>query len=349
MYELLKNILFQLEPETAHDLVIKIAHQFPEFAKILGSNSSSTKKYNLSIGRNNWTFPVGLAAGLDKNAYCYDFFSNLGFGAVEVGTVTPLAQAGNEKPRLWRLKDSESLRNAMGFNNLGAKELITQVSRLKNRQVPLGINIGKNKITPDDLAFKDYQYLYENLKNKCDYIVINVSSPNTPGLRSHQTKEGMEQILKNINYNKEVDLFVKIAPDIDLDVVKTVCEMVKKYDLTGVVATNTTIMPTLGSGGVSGKLLFEKSKIIRKMCLESLREYPDRELIGVGGFSNFSELKEYWQDGGRAVQIYSSFIYQGPKILKDIQKNLDKEFQFYGVQNFDEYLKVITHRKASGI
>lgn len=337
MYNLIKKILFKFDAENAHDLAINFAHTFPFVADLI-SEKSNDDKHAIKVANNTWSFPVGLAAGLDKNAYAYDFFSKLGFGAIEVGTVTPIAQSGNEKPRLFRYIEEESIRNCMGFNNLGIENLIINISKINKRGVPLGVNIGKNKVTSEELAHEDYRVLYEKLKNKCDYVVINVSSPNTPGLRDHQTKSGLENILKNIDYKKEVDLFVKIAPDITSDAIVDICELVKEYNLSGIVATNTTIMPERGAGGVSGKLLFERSKFIRNKCLEVLREDPVRELIGVGGFSHFEQMKDYWKMGGKSLQIYSSFIFQGPQILNDISKKLLEEYRHYQVSNFEEYL-----------
>lgn len=339
MYNLLKKFLFQLDAEKAHDLTINLAHILPSISPLLGRSSS--EEFFLKVANNTWSFPVGLAAGLDKNAYAFNFFQGLGFGAVEVGTVTPKPQAGNDKPRLFRYVEEESIRNCMGFNNQGLSGLLENLKAIKNRNVPLGVNIGKNKLTNDDLAHEDYAVLYNALNNKCDYIVINVSSPNTPGLREHQTKDGLETILKKLDYKNEVDLFVKIAPDIELSSITDICELVKKYNLTGVVATNTTIMPERGIGGVSGRLLFNKADLIRQRCIEVLKEDPQRTLIGVGGFSNFEQMKNYWQSGGRALQIYSSFIFQGPEILKNIQRNLRDEFIKYQVKSFEEYLEAL--------
>lgn len=336
MYRILKKILFQLDAERAHDFTIKLAHGFPAVSSFLGRSLS--QNFSLKVSNNTWTFPVGLAAGLDKNAYAYDFFQGVGFGAVEVGTVTPKAQAGNDKPRLFRYIEEESIRNCMGFNNEGLSALLKNLSVIGLRNSPLGVNIGKNKLTSDDMAHEDYAILFHALKNKCDYIVINVSSPNTPGLREHQTKDGLEVILKNLNYKNEVDLFVKIAPDIELTSVKDICELVKKYNLSGIVATNTTIMPDRGNGGVSGKLLFDKARTVRKKCLEILKEDSKRSLIGVGGFSDFEQMKEYWRSGGSALQIYSSFIFQGPEILKDVERKISKDYQKFQVNNFEDYL-----------
>lgn len=330
-----------MDAEVAHEAIINLCHYYPHFAEFLGRKHKATDNFKLRVGSNDWTFPVGLAAGLDKNGSCYPFLSHLGFGAVEVGTVTPLAQAGNERPRLFRIVEEESLRNSMGFNNHGSGQMMASLKRLNLRHVPLGVNIGKNKQTPDDLAFEDYAKLFECFKDLCDYTVINVSSPNTPGLRSHQTTEGLEQIIGGLGDFKGHDLFVKIAPDIDSEQLREICEVAKKYQLTGIIATNTTAMPEVGAGGVSGKMLFEKSKQVRLKCLEYLRETPEVNLIGVGGFSSFEQMKDYWKEGGRAIQIYSSFIFKGPQMLRELEGQLEAEFGIYDVKNFEEYLLAI--------
>ncbi len=344
MYNILKKILFNMDAEVAHEAVVNLCHYFPHTANVLGRKHKDSDKFKLRVGSLDWTFPVGLAAGLDKNAFCYPFFSHLGFGAVEVGTVTPLAQVGNEKPRLFRLVQENSLRNSMGFNNLGSEVMHANLARLKHRVVPLGVNIGKNKSTPDDLAYEDYAKLYHGLNDSCDYIVINVSSPNTPGLRGHQTTEGLEQIINGLGKREEKDIYIKIAPDLDVSTVLDICEVVKKHSLAGLIATNTTSIPELGTGGVSGSILYEKARDIRLKCIDVLKETPEISLIGVGGFSNFEQMKEYWSSGGRAIQIYSSFIYKGPQFLREVEKNLEDEFLKYSVSNFEEYLVCLVRK-----
>lgn len=341
-YNLFKPIAFAMDAEKVHDLTISILSKNGHWGSFLGVSESNTN-FNLKVGNRTWSFPIGLAAGLDKNAQCYDFFDNLGFGAVEVGTVTPLAQTGNPKPRLFRYPKEESLRNCMGFNNLGADFMFETVSRLpqykEQRATPLGVNIGKNKVTPDEIAHEDYRILYEKFKGLADYIVVNVSSPNTPGLREHQSRDGLEMILKSLERREgDVDLFVKISPDMNIESLPDVIEVAKKYHVTGIIGTNTTIMEDRGVGGISGKLLFDKARVMRKKCLELTKE-AGLEFIGVGGFSSFEEILEYWKDGGRAVQIYSAFIFQGPDLLKDIEHKTKELMDFHGVSTFEELLE----------
>ena len=327
-----------MEPEKAHDLVLESTSKFFLFSTLIGRKSNNDK-FKLKVGNNFWQFPVGLAAGLDKNATAIDFFKNIGFGAVEVGTVTPHPQAGNEKPRLFRLLKEKSLRNKMGFNNFGEKIFLHNLKRYKRDETPIGVNIGKNKMTLKENSEEDYYRLYTLFNKQTDYLVINVSSPNTPGLRELQTKDFLRKVLSGLNRKSgDSDLFIKISPDISDEIIYGVVDLVKEYNVTGIIATNTSIIEKYGSGGISGELLYQKSNKIRKKCLEALKEAPEIDLIGVGGFSTFEEMKNYWRIGGRALQIYSSFIYQGPQILIDIETKIKNDFSHYGASNFEEYL-----------
>jgi dihydroorotate dehydrogenase len=332
LYKVAKPFLFQLDPENAHNIIISTISSTPSLGSALGRKSSKIDM-SLQVGNNQWSFPIGLAAGLDKNAEAVDFFNKLGFGAVEVGTVTPLSQPGNERPRMWRYPKDQSLRNAMGFNNKGSDYLFNNISKYDG-ETPLGVNIGKNKLTADEIAYEDYQKLYKKFNGNCDYIVINVSSPNTPGLREHQSREGLESILSHLDrVEGDTDLFIKISPDINPDSIYDVIDLSKKYKLTGVIATNTTIVESLGHGGVSGALLYDKARDIRLKCLDALKECSEMEFIGVGGFSNFDQVLDYWKSGGKALQIYSSFIFQGPNILSNMQKSIERLCKKYDSQS----------------
>lgn len=340
IYQCLKKLLFKLDAEDAHDLTISMMERFPLFATLYPTYQND--KTQLKVGGQLWNSPVGLAAGLDKNARAYHFLSNIGFGAIEVGTVTPRPQVGNEKPRLFRYVEEESIRNCMGFNNLGSDFLYQQVCRIKaaGSKTPIGVNIGKNKVTSEDDAPKDYGFLYQRFKDLADYIVINVSSPNTPGLRSHQTKDALEKIFKALDRKDgEVDLYLKIAPDIEAEEIDAILETASKYKLTGIVATNTTIMPERGVGGISGKLLTTKASSIRNLCLEKLKDYPDLEFIGVGGFSSYEDIIEYWKRGGRALQIYTAFIFQGPKLLASINESIQLDLDRLDLNNIYDLIE----------
>ena len=338
---------FKLDAEKAHELSIKTLSMFPHASSdLFGGDIEDSSKYITKLNSMEWGFPVGLAAGLDKNAKAIDFFSRTPFGAIEVGTVTPLAQVGNERPRLFRLKPEESLRNCMGFNNAGADKVYRNIVAGDRLHKPLGVNLGKNKITSAEDAKFDYLKLYEKFKDISDYLVINVSSPNTPGLRDLQRHESMREIFEVLEETRKTDstpLFIKISPDLPLDSLEGIVELANEFKLAGIIATNTTIREDLGKGGVSGKLLTEKAKLVREKLLDIMKDHKNLDFIGVGGISGFDDLWDFWKAGGRAAQIYSSFIYQGPQVLFDIQKGIDEKLQSNQLQNLEELFKEISH------
>ncbi len=338
LYPLVKKLLFKLDAENAHDLIIDLMESFPLFANIVSNGLD--EKLKIKVGAKTWGSPIGLAAGLDKNCRSYNFLSNIGFGAIEVGTVTPRPQVGNDKPRLFRYVEEESIRNCMGFNNEGSDYLDKQVKRITHREVPLGINIGKNKTTPDELAFEDYAFLYRKFKDIADYIVINVSSPNTPGLRAHQTKESLSKIFMALGrIEGEVDLYLKIAPDMEVEELDSIIAVAKEFKLTGIIATNTTVMPERGVGGISGKLLYDKARRFRKACLDKINRDDNLEFIGVGGFSSYDQIVDYWRDGGKCLQVYTAFIFQGPKLLDQINKSILQDIEIKGLSSVSELIE----------
>ena len=282
--------------------------------------------------------PVGLAAGFDKNGVWTDQLSNLGFGFIEIGTVTPKPQAGNDKPRLFRLKPDEALINRMGFNNDGSIEAANNLRKRKSKVI-IGGNIGKNKITDNDDAVIDYLKAFNDLYPYVDYFVVNVSSPNTPGLRDLQEKEPLKYILKilerdNGRKSKPKPILLKIAPDLTNEQLDDVIEIVKETRTAGVIATNTTIsreglvsdneiVSKIGSGGLSGKPLTDRStEVIRYLSEKSNKAFP---IIGVGGIYNAKDANDKLNAGASLVQVYSGFIYEGPSIVKEICKGILKE------------------------
>jgi dihydroorotate dehydrogenase len=299
---------FKLDPEMAHNLGMDLLAKIPGPASTIWNQNDLNEKYavNLNCGL-KWPFPVGLAAGLDKEAKTIDFFSKLYFGAIEVGTVTPKPQEGNPKPRLFRLKKDESLLNRMGFNNAGMMTIKQNITSSSTNGKILGINLGKNKTTSAEDAKQDYQTLYREFSSIGDYLVVNVSSPNTPGLRDLQAKESLEEIfvcLENVRKENPVPLFVKVSPDMAKQGYEDVVELSLKYNLAGIIATNTSIMPERGLGGVSGELIKKKSKESRKYLLD-LTKGTNLDIIGVGGISSFQDVKEFWVDGGKVVLVYN--------------------------------------------
>lgn len=275
--------------------------------------------------------PVGLAAGFDKNGVWTDELANLGFGFIEIGTVTPKPQLGNEKPRLFRLKPDQALINRMGFNNEGSLEAANQLRKRKSKII-IGGNIGKNKTTENDDAVYDYLKAFNDLYPYVDYFVVNVSSPNTPGLRDLQEKEPLKYILKvlerdNGRKSKPKPILLKIAPDLTNEQLDDVIEIIKETRTAGVIATNTTIsragletdsqtVAQIGAGGLSGKPLTNRStEVIRYLSEKSNKAFP---IIGVGGIYTAQDAIEKLNAGASLVQVYSGFIYEGPTIVKEI-------------------------------
>lgn len=276
--------------------------------------------------------PLGLAAGLDKNGECIDALGAMGFGAIEIGTVTPRAQSGNDKPRLFRLVTAEGLINRMGFNNLGVDNLVENVKKAHFDGV-LGINIGKNKDTPVENGKDDYLICMDKIYPYAGYIAVNISSPNTPGLRSLQYGEALDDLLSAIKnkqqqladiHHKYVPVAVKIAPDLSEEELIQVADSLLRHNIDGVIATNTTLsrelvqgMPNCDeTGGLSGRPLQLKStEIIRSLSAELKGQIP---IIGVGGIDSVIAAREKMAAGASLIQIYSGFIFKGPHLIKDI-------------------------------
>ncbi len=341
-YAFAKNFLFKLDPEKAHHLTIGMMKNCP---KLLAPNPKlgADPRLQLTVAGLNWTGPIGLAAGLDKNAEAASYLARLPFGALEVGTVTPKAQVGNPKPRLWRYPDELGLRNQMGFNNLGADEMRAAILKADLNHKVLGINFGKNKDTPAEQAGDDYAILYDKLADVADYVVINVSSPNTPGLRDLQSEEGLRQILLGMAAGRKKlsrPLFIKVAPDITHEGLGSVVKIALEFKVDGLIATNTTHIPSYGPGGVSGGPLKEKAALVRGYLLERMKG-TGLELIGVGGFSSLADIWSFWRSGGRAVQIYTAFIYQGPPFLYSITSDLTRILDKHGLKDLEELLENI--------
>ena len=284
--------------------------------------------------------PVGLAAGFDKNASLYNDLATLGFGFIEVGTVTPKPQSGNPKPRMFRLQKDKGLINRMGFNNDGLENALKNLSR-RRVNVILGGNIGKNKITPNDKALDDYVVLFNELYNSVDYFVVNVSSPNTPGLRELQEKEPLQKLLETVvklrnERPQRKPVFLKIAPDLTDGQLDDIIEIVGIAGVDGIIATNTTIsrkglktqgstLEKIGNGGLSGDPVKERStKVIRYISSKTNGRLP---VIGVGGVRTAADAIEKFEAGACLVQVYTGFIYEGPFMIRRINKDLVGYFE----------------------
>ncbi len=346
MYSLLRNFLFCFQPEAVHHFsmnslkfLCRINFIQKIIAKCFQYNHSSLEKklWNLSFKN-----PIGLGAGFDKNAKYLNELQLLGFGFVEIGTVTPLPQAGNNKPRLFRLVKDKAIINRMGFNNDGVQiikeRLIEWRKSNSTTTLIIGGNIGKNKITPNEDAWKDYEICFNELFDCVDYFVVNVSSPNTPGLRALQEKDALKKILshlQNINQQKKYPkpLLLKIAPDLTKEQLDDIVDLSLETQLSGLVATNTTIernnlqtdnniINNIGAGGLSGKPLTKKStEIIQYLAKQLNNQIP---IIASGGIFNDTDAKDKLNAGATLVQIWTGFIYEGPSIVKNICKRLIK-------------------------
>ncbi len=340
LFSIFKPLAFTMDPENVHDFSMKYFSKYPGISHLFPCAKVS-EQLSITDSHTKWSSPVGLAAGFDKNAVAIEFFEKIGFGAVEVGTVTIEPQQGNERPRIWRYPENNSIRNAMGFPNAGSKVILENI-KSSNHTCCLGINIGKNKNTSAADTPSEYAKLYEMFAPHGDYIVINISSPNTPGLRNLQTKEAFRDICIAIDEKRKMlskPLYLKIAPDLNIEDIKDMVELSKEFSLSGIIATNTTIQHSYDKGGVSGAYIRNISRDIRKKVCELTKETKDISVIGVGGIDSFEDILEFWQQGGKMTQVYSSFIFHGPKLLVNIQNDMLrflKENQLSSIQEYTD-------------
>ena len=336
-YALSRAVLFRLDPETAHDLTIAMLAR-TQNTPLACSYSSARVEDPVTLAGLKFPNRVGMAAGLDKNARCIDGLGAMGFGFVEVGTVTPLAQPGNPRPRMFRLPQAHALINRMGFNNEGLDAFIANVQRATFRRksgtpMLLGLNIGKNAATPIEHATDDYLIGLAGVYPHADYVTINISSPNTKNLRALQSDEALDALLGAIaarreqlaqQHGKRVSIFVKIAPDLDEEQVQVIAATLLRHRMDGVIATNTTLsrdavqgLPHAEeTGGLSGAPVLEMSnRVIRQLRAALGKDYP---IIGVGGILSAQDALSKLEAGADLVQIYTGLIYKGPELVKDV-------------------------------
>jgi dihydroorotate dehydrogenase len=339
MYKLLiRPILFCFDPEKVHYFtffLIRIVSKIPGFSALFRAlyevkeSRLETEVFGLKFKN-----PVGLAAGFDKNAVLYKELSNFGFGFIEIGTITPKAQNGNPKKRLFRLKEDSAIINRMGFNNGGVDEAVLRLKH--NNGVLIGGNIGKNKVTPNEEATSDYEICFEALFDYVDYFVVNVSSPNTPNLRALQDKEPLTELLqtlqnKNLAKPKQKPILLKIAPDLTDEQLLDIIDIINETKIAGVIATNTTLSRDglssenkIEMGGLSGKPLTKRStEVIRFLSEKSNKSFP---IIGVGGIHTAEDAIEKLEAGASLVQLYTGFIYEGPALVKAINKAILRRY-----------------------
>lgn len=338
MYHLLKRLLFLFPPEKAHAYALQLfglGLSIPGISHFLKEIYKASDKPIEFCGL-QFKNPIGLAAGFDKNGEYIKSMAALGFGFIEVGTVTPIAQQGNPQPRLFRLTKDKALINRMGFNNKGVDFLVEKLKDLPDLDVIIGGNIGKNKVTPNDEAINDYIICFQKLHPYVDYFVVNVSSPNTPNLRDLQEKEPLKALLQSVkseneNFETQKPILLKIAPDLTEGQIDDVIDIVKEVGIDGIIAANTTIsradlntdhlkIEKIGNGGLSGRPVTARATEV----VSYIQENSDGAIpmIGVGGIHDVHTAKQKFAAGASLVQLYTGFIYEGPGVVKRILKGL---------------------------
>ncbi len=340
MYKtLIRPILFKFDPEEVHHFTFSFLKNFGFLAKLFLPKPIEDQRLEREVFGLKFKNPVGLAAGFDKDAKLFNELSNLGFGFIEIGTLTPKPQPGNDKKRLFRLKEDSAIINRMGFNNGGVDEAIERLKNNSLRQdqtdrILIGGNIGKNKVTPNEEAVSDYKICFEKLFPYVDYFVVNVSSPNTPNLRELQDKKPLTELLSTLqNLNlakpKQKPILLKIAPDLTDEQLLDIIDIVKDTQIAGVIATNTTLSREnlrsenkTETGGLSGKPLTKHStEVIRFLSEKSGKAFP---IIGVGGIHTAQDAIEKLEAGASLVQLYTGFIYEGPELINEINREILK-------------------------
>lgn len=342
-YNTLKPYLFKLQPESAHHLVeyfLRTSNIFPSaFNPWIENHFIQEDCLSQELFGRTFLNPVGLGAGFDKNATMVRGIQALGFGFTEIGTVTPKPQAGNPKPRMFRHIEEESIQNAMGFNNDGMVQVRKRLSERFPFSTPIGVNIGKNKTTSDENAIDDYTVLIKNFKDLCDYLVINISSPNTPGLRDLQNEKFINELFSQAKALTDKPILLKIAPDMSAEQAVELSTMAVNAGASGIIATNTTIDYTLVKepkdiGGISGAVLKEKSFKIFEAVSKEL--FGKTTLISVGGIDSAKEAYRRIKAGASLVQVYSALVYHGPTLIRDINLGLIELLQADGFDSISE-------------
>lgn len=342
-YNTIKKIMFNFDPETAHTIAEYGLKALPYCKPInnymVEQNFVNHPMLKQDIFGVTFQNPIGLGAGFDKNATMVESMMALGFGYTEIGTMTPKPQPGNAKPRLFRYPEHESIQNAMGFNNHGAYEVIRNLSKVFPYALPIGASIGKNKNTPENMALDDYETLVRGFKDICDYLVVNISSPNTPNLRDLQNEEFIKSMFGMAKSITDKPILLKIAPDMQAATAIELCKTAIDAGADGIIATNTTndysLLPKPQDfGGLSGAVLTEKSYNLFKEIGREL--YDKTTLISVGGISNAQEAYKRIKAGASLVQIYSALIFKGPSMNKDINNGLIELLKADGYSHISE-------------
>lgn len=344
-YKTLKKVLFLFQPETAHNLAEIGLRILPKIGLInnpmLEKNFIINSKLTQEIVGIKFPNPVGLAAGFDKNATMIEAMPALGFGFTEIGTMTPRAQEGNAKPRMFRYPEHNSVQNAMGFNNEGSAKVLMNLKKVYPYKIPVGANIGKNKTTPEEHALLDYKTLIRKFEGTSDYLVINISSPNTPNLRDLQNEKFITELFTMAKELTQKPIFLKIAPDMEVDVAVELCNTAVNAGAAGIIATNTTIDYSLipnaqDFGGLSGACLKDKAYNIFKEIAKEL--YGKTILISVGGISTGEEAYRRLKAGASLVQSYSGMIFEGPSMVRKINEEILELMKEDGFNHISEVI-----------
>jgi len=333
MYKLfIRPLFFIFNAEFIHNISLSLVNllYFIPGIKLISKKIFCLEDERLSFKFENIKFKnkIGLAAGFDKNAEHLDVLETFGFGHVEVGTVTPKPQSGNEKPRLFRLSSDKALLNRMGFNNDGVDAVIKRLKKYRGKMV-IGVNIGKNKQTSNEKAVDDYLFCFKKLRDYVDYFTVNVSSPNTPDLRELQSKSNLDILISQIQLENrkknKIPVFIKIAPDLDLSEVEDIIKVCENHKINGIIATNTTIsrdniknkkINHMGDGGISGRPISDKSNKV----ISHIKKSSRLKIIGVGGVFDINDFHNKIDSGADLVQVYTGWIYEGPSMIKRINK-----------------------------
>lgn len=353
-YKIFRPLIFKLDAETAHQAAIDFLKFAPQTATLFCLNRDYKNLHN-RLWNVDFSNPIGMAAGFDKNAEVALTLQKFGFGFVECGTVTPIAQSGNDRPRIFRLPEDEAVINRLGFNNFGAEVFAKNIAAILPKiSVPLGINIGKNKDSQD--AACDYLFLLEKFYEKASYITVNISSPNTKNLRDLQSENHLDLFLSAIaakkndlknRYQKNIPILLKVAPDLTLPEQEKIAEIVIKNQIDGMIVSNTTIDREFNlknqnasqTGGLSGAPLFKKSnEVLKNFYRFTQGKIP---LIGVGGISSAEDAYEKIKCGASLIQIYSAFVYQGFGLVEEIKKDLSKKIAADGFKNISQAVGIL--------
>ncbi|CAI8196500.1 MAG: Dihydroorotate dehydrogenase (quinone) [Arcobacter lacus] len=344
-YNLIKKVLFKFEPETAHNIseaaLKTLPYLFPVNSYMKSKNFIDDAKLTQEIFNVKFSNPVGLAAGFDKNCTVVKSMQALGFGFTEIGTMTPRPQDGNSKPRMFRYPEFNTVQNAMGFNNKGAHEVLKNLKNVYPYEIPIGANIGKNKTTPEDLALEDYKSLIKKFEASCDYLVINISSPNTPNLRDLQNEKFISELFTMANSLTAKPILLKIAPDMEPKVAIDLCKSAVNAGAAGIIATNTTIDYDLvpgcqDFGGLSGACLTEKSYTIFKEIAKEL--FGKTTLISVGGIANGKQAYDRLKAGASLVQSYTGLVFEGPSMVRKINEEILELMKQDGYMHISEVI-----------